>query len=125
MATDLKAPAAARAERERVLRILREEAPRLRARGITTLSLFGSIARGEAVPKSDIDLLIETDPQGPARLLRAVRAEGRARSAPGAAGAIRLRPRDAAVASGVDRGRPDRDLLLADKTVRLRRQRPR
>src|SRR6478609_7588542 len=36
------------AERERVLRILREEAPRLRALGITRLSLFGSMARGEA-----------------------------------------------------------------------------
>jgi predicted nucleotidyltransferase len=49
------------AERERVLRILHEEAPRLRARGITRLSLFGSMARGEAGPNSDIDLLIETE----------------------------------------------------------------
>jgi predicted nucleotidyltransferase len=49
------------AERERVLRILREEAPRLRARGITSLSLFGSMARGEARPESDIDLLIEIE----------------------------------------------------------------
>jgi predicted nucleotidyltransferase len=49
------------AERERVLRILHEEAPRLRARGITRLSLFGSMARGEAGPKSDIDLLIEIE----------------------------------------------------------------
>jgi predicted nucleotidyltransferase len=62
MATDLRAPDAALAERERVLRVLREEAPRLRGRGITTLSLFGSIARGEAAPESDVDLLIETDP---------------------------------------------------------------
>jgi predicted nucleotidyltransferase len=54
--------AAALAERERVLRILREQAPGLRARGIVSLSLFGSIARGEAGPKSDVDLLIETDP---------------------------------------------------------------
>ena len=52
----------ARAGRERVLRVLHEQTPRLRARGITSLSLFGSIARGEAGPKSDIDLLIETDP---------------------------------------------------------------
>jgi hypothetical protein len=50
------------AERERVLRILHEAAPRLRARGITRLSLFGSMARGEARPESDIDLLIEVDP---------------------------------------------------------------
>ena len=51
------------AERDRVLRILGEQVPRLRQRGITRLSLFGSVARGEAGPKSDIDLLIETDPK--------------------------------------------------------------
>ena len=51
------------AERERVLRVLRGQAPRLRARGITSLDLFGSMARGEAGPKSDIDLLIEVDPE--------------------------------------------------------------
>lgn len=50
-------------ERERVLRVLRHEAARLRARGITSLSLFGSIARGEAEPQSDVDLLVETDPE--------------------------------------------------------------
>ena len=50
------------AERERVLRVLHEQAPRLRTRGITALSLFGSMARGEAGPKSEFDLLIETDP---------------------------------------------------------------
>jgi uncharacterized protein len=49
------------AERERVLRILHQEAPRLRALGITHLGLFGSMARGEAGPESDIDLLIETE----------------------------------------------------------------
>jgi predicted nucleotidyltransferase len=51
------------AERERVLRILREQAARLRGRGITSMSLFGSMARGEAGPRSDIDLLIETEPE--------------------------------------------------------------
>jgi predicted nucleotidyltransferase len=50
-------------ERERVLRVLHQEAPRLRARGLASLSLFGSIARGEAGPASDIDLLIETAPE--------------------------------------------------------------
>jgi predicted nucleotidyltransferase len=49
------------AERERVLARLHELAPRLRARGITHLSLFGSVARGEAGPESDLDLLIEID----------------------------------------------------------------
>jgi predicted nucleotidyltransferase len=50
------------AERARVVEELRQATPRLRARGITHLSLFGSIARGDAGPKSDIDLLIEVDP---------------------------------------------------------------
>jgi hypothetical protein len=63
MATDLKAPDAALTERERVLRVLREEGSRLRTRGFLSLSLFGSMARGEAGPESDIDLLIETDPE--------------------------------------------------------------
>jgi uncharacterized protein len=62
MASETATVAPALTERERVLRILHEQAARLRARGITHLSLFGSMARGEAGPKSDIDLLIEVDP---------------------------------------------------------------
>ncbi len=49
------------AERGRILEELRGQAPQLRLRGITSLCLFGSVARGEAVPGSDVDLLIETD----------------------------------------------------------------
>jgi predicted nucleotidyltransferase len=48
MAAEIETSAAALAERERVLRILHEEAPELRARGVTHLSLFGSVARGAA-----------------------------------------------------------------------------
>ncbi len=51
------------AERNRVLEELRRQAPQLRLRGIAKLSLFGSIARGDAGPESDVDLLIETDPE--------------------------------------------------------------
>lgn len=61
MAVETRTLSPAQAERERVVRILHEEAPRLRARGITRLSLFGSMARGEAKPESDIDLLIEIE----------------------------------------------------------------
>jgi predicted nucleotidyltransferase len=43
--------------------MLREAAPQLRARGITPMGLFGSMARGEAGPESDVDLLIEVDPE--------------------------------------------------------------
>jgi hypothetical protein len=51
------------AERERVVSALRQQAPRLRSLGITRLSLFGSMARGDSDSKSDIDLLVELDPQ--------------------------------------------------------------
>lgn len=51
------------AERARVLAALRQHAPKLRALGITRLSLFGSLARGEIGPESDVDLLVELDPE--------------------------------------------------------------
>jgi predicted nucleotidyltransferase len=44
-----------------VLRLLRGQASRLRARGITSLDLFGSMARGEAGPDSDVDLIADID----------------------------------------------------------------
>ena len=52
----------ANTERERVLALLRAHADEFRRRGVTRLALFGSTARGEAGPESDVDLLIEVDP---------------------------------------------------------------
>jgi predicted nucleotidyltransferase len=52
---------AALGERERVLRVLRAHEPELRARGLTHVALFGSMARGDLGPKSDVDLLIDVD----------------------------------------------------------------
>ena len=49
------------AERDRVLALLRGQEPELRALGVKRLRLFGSIARGEAGPQSDVDLLAELD----------------------------------------------------------------
>ena len=48
-------------ERERVVGLLRERSGELRARGVRGLALFGSVARGEARPDSDVDLLVELE----------------------------------------------------------------
>jgi predicted nucleotidyltransferase len=45
-----------------VLAILRANFPELQAMGIRRLALFGSVARGEAHPDSDVDLLVEFEP---------------------------------------------------------------
>lgn len=48
--------------REEVIRILREDSARLRDEfGVSSLTLFGSLARGEATDSSDVDLLVEFD----------------------------------------------------------------
>jgi uncharacterized protein len=45
------------------IKILRQHQKDLRARGIIHAALFVSVARGEAGPKSDLDILIELDPE--------------------------------------------------------------
>lgn len=45
------------------IKILQRHENELRARGIIHAALFGSVARGEAGPKSDLDILIEIDPE--------------------------------------------------------------
>lgn len=50
-------------ERERVAKLLRDRADELRARGVRSLAVFGSVARNEARPDSDVDLLVELDPE--------------------------------------------------------------
>jgi uncharacterized protein len=61
MAATIKTPSAASAECARMLRVLRRHEGELRARGLTRLAVFGSAARGDLGPKSDVDLLIEVD----------------------------------------------------------------
>lgn len=47
----------------------------LRAAGIRRMSLFGSVARGEAGPESDVDLAVEFDPAARMDLFRLVALE--------------------------------------------------
>ena len=45
--------------RDEALRILKEHHVELEALGVKSLALFGSVAREEARPDSDVDLLVE------------------------------------------------------------------
>ena len=49
--------------RDEALKVLREHQGELRARGVRHAALFGSVARGEAGPKSDLDIMIELAPE--------------------------------------------------------------
>jgi hypothetical protein len=48
-------------QRERVLEVLRGQAAELRRRGVISLRLFGSVARGDERTDSDVDLLVSFD----------------------------------------------------------------
>ncbi|HVV44068.1 MAG TPA: nucleotidyltransferase family protein [Bryobacteraceae bacterium] len=47
--------------KEDVIKRLRAHEAELRSAGITRLSIFGSVARGDNSPESDVDLLAEFD----------------------------------------------------------------
>ncbi len=49
-------------DRQEILARLRENETALRARGVSHAALFGSRARGDDRPDSDIDIMIEVDP---------------------------------------------------------------
>ena len=49
-------------DKENVIRTLRAHEAELRAQGISHVYLFGSVARGEADEKSDVDLFYDYDP---------------------------------------------------------------
>jgi predicted nucleotidyltransferase len=48
--------------RDDVIATLRAHEAALRLKGVAHAALFGSLARGEAGPDSDIDIMVEIDP---------------------------------------------------------------
>ena len=55
---------------DQVIATLRDHAAELRQAGICHVGLFGSLARGEASPASDIDLVVELDPAARIGMIR-------------------------------------------------------
>ncbi|MDR3449974.1 MAG: nucleotidyltransferase domain-containing protein, partial [Alphaproteobacteria bacterium] len=49
-------------KRDEIIEKLREHQADLRAQGVAHAALFGSIARGDDRPDSDIDILVDLDP---------------------------------------------------------------
>ena len=49
-------------DRQQIIARLRENEVALRNRGVRHAALFGSCARGEERPDSDVDIMIEVDP---------------------------------------------------------------
>ena len=47
------------------LAIFRSHETELRERGVTHAAVFGSVARGEAGATSDVDILVDLDPERP------------------------------------------------------------
>ena len=64
-------------DRGSVLQTLRQHEPELRAAGILHLRLFGSVARGESSPQSDVDLMADFDRSKRLTLFDMARLEGR------------------------------------------------
>jgi hypothetical protein len=52
-------------DRAAILARLKEHEAELRRRGVARVALFGSAARGEAREGSDIDLMVDIDPNSP------------------------------------------------------------
>jgi uncharacterized protein len=58
--------------REQIIATLRAHERELRDRGVLHAALFGSVARKEAKPASDVDILIELKPDAPVGLFEYV-----------------------------------------------------
>lgn len=54
--------------RDQVIATLRAHEQELRQRGVLHVALFGSLARNDARPASDLDILVELEPDAPVSL---------------------------------------------------------
>ena len=55
---------------DEVVSRIKAEEPELRRRGIRHLAVFGSVARGDERPGSDVDIAIDIEPGHPFSLIR-------------------------------------------------------
>jgi hypothetical protein len=58
--------------RDEIIATIRSAAPALKAEGVTKLAIFGSRARGDAGPDSDLDVLVDVEPNSRFSLLNLV-----------------------------------------------------
>lgn len=70
---DIKQHALPAADRAEVIARLRAREPQLRNLLATSLFLFGSAARDELTPTSDVDVFIDYDPEGPFSFVELIR----------------------------------------------------
>jgi uncharacterized protein len=61
--------------REEIISTIRKNADAIKAEGVTRLAIFGSRVRGDNDPDSDIDVLVEVEPDASFSLLNLIGVE--------------------------------------------------